>query len=234
MKLVNMKKILTLLLAVLTTGALISCEKISATDTPEPQKEEEKQPEDNNQNNNDGNGTVEILTPTSKTLVVYYSYTGNCRAIVTSLTEQIEADVLEILPAEEGLKYDADNYKIGSALISAIREKPNDAASYPGIKPVNRDASAYETIYIVTPLWWSNMAAIMQSYLFQNGAKMEGKTIGLIVSSHSSGISDVVKDAKRLVPKGYFYEESLWINASNHAKRADLIKDWLSANQKNQ
>lgn len=223
MKHVNMKKIVTLLLAVIATVAFLSCEKIPSTDTTEPQKEEEKQPEDNNPS-----------SPTSKTLVVYYSYTGNCRAIVSSLTEQIEADVLEILPAEEGLKYDADNYKIGSALISVIREKPSDAASYPGIKPVNRDASAYETIYIVTPLWWSNMAAIMQSYLFQNGAKMEGKTIGLIVSSHSSGISDVVKDAKRLVPKGNFYVESLWINASNHAKRADLIKDWLAANQKNQ
>ena len=33
-----------------------------------------------------------------KTLVVYYSYTGNCRAIVSTLTSQIEADVLEIEP----------------------------------------------------------------------------------------------------------------------------------------
>ena len=34
----------------------------------------------------------------AKTLVVYYSYTNNCREIVTSLTSQIEADVLEIQP----------------------------------------------------------------------------------------------------------------------------------------
>ena len=36
--------------------------------------------------------------PTSeagRTLVVYYSYTGDCRDIVTALTSQIEADVLE-------------------------------------------------------------------------------------------------------------------------------------------
>lgn len=31
----------------------------------------------------------------SKTLVVYYSYTGNCHEIVTTLTSQIQADVLE-------------------------------------------------------------------------------------------------------------------------------------------
>ena len=38
----------------------------------------------------------------AKTLVVYYSYTNNCREIVTTLTSQIDADVLEIQPAEKG------------------------------------------------------------------------------------------------------------------------------------
>ena len=234
MKLVNMKKIITLLLAIFATVAFVSCEKAITSEDTDPQKEEEKKPEDNNQNNNDGNGNGNTEPTGAKTLIVYYSYTGNCRAIVSSLTGQIEADVLEIQPAEEGLKYEADNYKIGSALIAAIREKPNDAGSYPGIKEVSAKPEDYDRIIIVTPLWWSNMAAIMQSYLFQSGSKMEGKTIGLIVSSHSSGISDVVKDAKRLVPKGNFYEESLWINNSNHSKRADLIKEWLATNQKTQ
>ena len=44
----------------------------------------------------------------AKTLVVYYSYTGNCRDIVATLTSQIEADVLEIQPAEKGQKYEAN------------------------------------------------------------------------------------------------------------------------------
>ncbi|MBR0245896.1 MAG: NAD(P)H-dependent oxidoreductase [Bacteroidales bacterium] len=138
MKLVNMKKIITLLLAIFATVAFVSCEKATTSEDTDPQKEEEKKPED------------------------------------------------------------------------------------------------YDRIIIVTPLWWSNMAAIMQSYLFQSGSKMEGKTIGLIVSSYSSSISEVVKDAKRLVPKGNFYEESLWINNSNHSKRADLVKEWLASNQKTQ
>lgn len=199
--------------------SLSACEKFPAPENPE----ENEQP--------GGEETVQMLTPTSSTLVVFYSYTGNCRAIVSSLTEQLKADVLEILPSQEGLKYEADNYKIGSELISTIRSKPNDASSYPGIKPVNRDASKYETIIVVTPLWWGNMAAIMQSYLFQNGSNMAGKKICLIVSSHSSGIAEVEKDAKRLIPGGEFEKESLWINYANHAKRADLIKEWLASNQ---
>ena len=40
-------------------------------------------------------------TASAKTLVVFYSYTNNCREIVTTLTSQIAADVLEIQPAEK-------------------------------------------------------------------------------------------------------------------------------------
>ena len=148
---------------------------------------------------------------------------------MASLTANIDAEVLEIQPAEEGLDYAANNYAIGSSLIAAIREKPNDANSYPAIKPVNRNVADYDTVIIVTPLWWSNMAAPMQSYLFQEGSKMAGKTIGLIVSSYSSGISSVVADAKRLIPEGKFVEESLWINNSNRSGKDGLIKNWLSS-----
>ena len=213
--------------------ALLSCTKTPDPVVPVPDPPQEKPGGNGENNGNDGTGTSGYLEPTGKTLVVYYSFTGNCKSIVTSLTSNLEADVLEILPAEEGLDYAANNYAIGSSLISAIRTKPGDAASYPAIKPVNRNAADYETIIVVTPLWWSNMAAIMQSYLFREGAKMKDKTIGLIVSSSSSGISSVVADAKRLIPEGKFAGESLWINDSNRSKQADLVKDWLTSMNSN-
>ena len=163
-----------------------------------------------------------------KTLVVYYSYTGNCQEIVQSLTSQIQADVMRIEPADKTQKYEANNYAIGTQLLNAIKAAPNDAASYPAIDPVSiTDISQYQNIIIVTPLWWSQMAAIMQTYLFNYGAQMAGKHVALIVSSHSSGISGVVADAKRLVPNAVWMGNALWINASNHGNRALLIQDWL-------
>jgi len=60
--------------------------------------------------------TLLCTTASAKTLVVYYSYTNNCREIVTTLTSQIEADVLEIQPAEKGLKYEANGYALGTQL----------------------------------------------------------------------------------------------------------------------
>ena len=162
-----------------------------------------------------------------KTLVVYYSYTGNCRAIVSTLTSQIEADVLEIQPAEKGLKYEANNYALGTQLLNAIKANPNDASNYPAIDPVTTSLSDYQNIIIVTPLWWSQMAAIMQTYLFNNSSQMAGKHVGLIVSSHSSGISGVVADARRLLPDVTWKGDALWINASNLSNRASLIENWL-------
>ena len=163
-----------------------------------------------------------------KTLVVYYSYTGNCHEIVNSLTTQIEADVVRIEPAEKGLQYEANNYALGTQLLNAIKANPDDEASYPAIDSVTISLSDYQNIIIVTPLWWSQMAAIMQTYLFLHGDEMAGKHVGLIVSSHSSGISGVVADAKRLVPNAIWMGDALWINASNHGNRASLIANWLS------
>ena len=98
----------------------------------------------------------------AKTLFVYYSYTGNCKAIVNSLASQITADQLEIQPAEKGLRYEANNYALGTQLLNAIKANPNDASSYPAIDPVTVSIDDYQNIIIVTPLWWSQMAAIMQ------------------------------------------------------------------------
>ena len=175
----------------------------------------------------DNEAKAETPVNTGKTLVVCYSYTGNCRDIVNTLTSKIEADVLEILPAEKGLRYEANNYALGTQLLNAIKANPNDAGSYPAIDPVTTSLSSYQNIIIVTPLWWSQMAAIMQSYLFQSASQMAGKHVGMIVSSHSSGISGVVSDAKRLLPNVTWMGDALWINASNHSNRATLIENWL-------
>lgn len=165
---------------------------------------------------------------TARTLVVYYSYTGDCRDIVSQLTRQITADVVEIEPAEKGLRYEANGYALGTQLLNAIKAAPADANSYPAIDPVSTSLDNYDNIIIVTPLWWSQMAAIMQAYLFAYGPQMADKSIGLIVSSASSGISQVVADCRRLVPDATWMGDALWINNSNRSRTASLVSDWLA------
>lgn len=165
----------------------------------------------------------------ARTLIVYYSYTNNVQRIVNELRTQIEADVVEIQAAEKGLDYAANNYAIGSAQISAIRNNPADASSYPAIDPVNIALSDYDCVILGAPLWWSNMAAPLQSFLFRYGKEMAGKNIGLIVSSASSGISGVESDARRLIPDGHFLSPSLWIRSSQTSNAKSLVASWLQA-----
>lgn len=171
-----------------------------------------------------------VAAGSARTLVVYYSFTNNTATIVSNLSAQLPgADVVRIEPAEEGMDYAADGYAIGSALIAAIRENPDDAASYPEIKPVAVDVASYDEIIVAVPLWWGNMAAPMQTFLFHNGGAMAGKRTGLIVSSASSGISGVEADARRLIPDGEFVEPSLWVRSSQTGNSPQMIAEWLDA-----
>ena len=172
---------------------------------------------------------LSALASEAKTLVVYDSYTNNVATIVDELTKLIDADVVRIEPAEKGLDYAANGYAIGSAQIQAIRDNPTDAASYPAIDPVSVDLDDYDCVIIGAPLWWSNMASPLQTYLFENGKEMAGKHIGLIVSSSSSGISSVEADAKRLIPDGVFFPSSRWIRSAQTTNSASLLKDWLKS-----
>ncbi|MGM9860883.1 MAG: flavodoxin [Muribaculaceae bacterium] len=167
------------------------------------------------------------ITTNAKTLVVYYSFTNNVHTIVSDLSTQINADVIRVEPAEKGIDYAADNYAAGSALISAIRNNPDDPASYPAIDPVEVNLEDYDMVIVAAPLWWSQMAAPLQTFLFQYGKEMADKHIALIVSSASSGISNVVADAKRLIPEGLFLEPNLWIRSSQVSNCHSMIGQWL-------
>lgn len=221
-----MKKIFYLLLMAGFVFGFTACSDDDPI-TDEPQAEV---PEDNGNNDDENEGNDSGGTDNSETgniLIVYYSFTNNVHTIVSDLQTQIEADVLRVEPAEDGIDYAANNYAIGSALISAIRNDPDSPSSYPDIRTTADNLDDYDTIIVATPLWWSNMAAPMQTFLFRYGDQMAGKNIGLIVSSASSGISGVEADAERLIPEGIFMSSSLWIRSSQTSDCHSMIADWI-------
>ncbi len=230
-----MKKLLYLFFALSVIVGLNACspddDPANVPPTQTPENPDTPTPDPNPDNPNpDPNPDTPTPNPnpaTGKTLIVYYSYTNNVHTVVSDLSTQISADMIRVQPAEKGLDYAADNYVIGSALIQAIRNNPDDAASYPAIDPVDVDVADYDCIIVGAPLWWSNMAAPLQTFLFHHGNEMAGKKIGLIVSSASSGISGVEADAKRLIPGGNFLTPSLWIRSSQTADCHSIIAEWL-------
>lgn len=229
MKLLNIFVTCWAALAAAAVSPLLSCkpeplplDPETEVETESPEQKEQTEPEVPQ----DPQTPQDPETTGSGTLVVWYSFTNNSKAIAAALLSHITADALEVMPAEEGLDYAAEGYAIGSSLIAAIRNNPASASSYPAIKDVDVDLDDYDTIIIVTPLWWSQMAAPMQSFLFSFGKQMAGKTIGLIVTSASSGISGVEQDARRLVPEGAFLSESLWILSSQIGNATELTAAW--------
>lgn len=144
------------------------------------------------------------VSVSAKTLIAYYSFTNNSRIIATELQKQTGADdILEIEPLEENVDY--NDYSIGLTMMNLIKAHPDDPASYPEIKTTISNLKDYDTVLIVAPLWWNAMAAPLQSFFFKYGGQMNGKNIGLIVSSGESPISGVVADVRRLIP-----EENCW------------------------
>lgn len=125
---------------------------------------------------NDVAGSSESVVASEKMLVAYYSFTGNSKAIVETLTGMISADVVEISPVEKA-DFAANNYAIGDALIDAINKNPDDESSYPAITAsVEVSFANYSEVIIVAPLWWSQMAAPMQTYLFKNSKELAKKS----------------------------------------------------------
>ena len=217
-----MKKLIYLMMLLGMSLTLNAC----SSDDDESDKPQTEQPDEPNTDPDEPNSPDPNPT-TGKTLIVYYSFTNNVHTIVNDLCTQVEADVVRVEPAEKGIDYAANNYAAGSALIQAIRDNPNSATSYPAIDPVEVDFGEYGTVIVAAPLWWSNMAAPLQSFLFSHGTEMAGKNIGLIVSSASSGISGVEADAKRLIPNGNFLTPSLWIRSSQTSNCHSLVAEWL-------
>lgn len=112
----------------------------------------------------------------AKTLVAYYSYTNNVERIVNALSTQITCDVLEIEPAEKGLDYAANNYALGTQLLNAIRNNPNDESSYPAIDPVEVNMDDYDMVVIAVPLWWSQWQHHSRHSCFDTDSRWLAKT----------------------------------------------------------
>ena len=165
----------------------------------------------------------------AKILVVCYSYTNTCKTTVDYLVTKVKADVVTVTPSES-LCYECNNYAIGMQELNAINANPTLESSYPSINTTISNLADYTDIVIACPLWWSQMAAPMQTLLFKQGGQMAGKNIFMIVSSASSGIDGVVSRAKELIPGGKFITPSLHIYSSDVSGTtySNKVDQWLS------
>lgn len=118
-----------------------------------------------------------------KSLVIYFSATGNTAKVAQAIISQTGADSFEIVPAEPYT--DADlNYSDDSC--RANREQ-NDAGARPEISGSIENFEQYGTIYIGFPIWWGTIPRIINTLL--DTYDFGGKTVLPFCTSGGSGIS---------------------------------------------
>lgn len=129
----------------------------------------------------------------AKQLVVYFSCTGNTKAVAERIAELCNADIYEIVPSEP---YTADDIDYNQSDCRANLEM-NDENARPAIGSETLDLSDYDTIYIGYPIWWGTMPRIINTFL--DTYDLSDKTVMPFCTSGSSGIStsvSAIRDAE--------------------------------------
>lgn len=171
-----MKRLTALLLSVVLVLSLAACgsanKPASSTTQPESsstapaESEPETQPE------------------TGKTLVVYYSASGNTERVAKDIAEAAGADLFEIVPTEvytsEELNWTNPDSRVSREHDDeSLRDVPLTTTEVP-------DWDSYDTVFIGYPIWWGIAAWPVDTFVKNND--FTGKTVIPFATSSSSGM----------------------------------------------
>ncbi len=158
-------------------------------------------------------------TDEKKSLVVYFSATGNTKAFAEKIAKVSGADLWEIVPDEpytsEDLDYSHDDCR-------ANLEQHDDSAR-PKIDGTVENMDSYDTIFLGYPIWWGTMPKIILTFV--ESYDLSGKTILPFCTSGGSGISASVSTLSALV-KDAEVKEGLRGSASTSD---ETIEKWLDS-----
>ncbi len=151
-----------------------------------------------------------------KSLVVYFSWSGNTESVAQEIAAQTGAEVFKIEPQEPY----TDDY---DELLDIAQEEQRNSAR-PAIAGSIEDLDSYEVIYLGFPNWWGDMPMIL--YTFLEEYDLTGKTVAPFVTSGGSGFSNTVSAMKSLEPEASFLD-GLSLGSSAAAEPGDSVGDWL-------
>ncbi len=126
----------------------------------------------------------ETQPETGKTLVVYYSASGNTERVAKDIAEAAGADLFEIVPTEVYTRDDLDWTNPDSRVSrehddESLRDVPLTTTEVP-------DWDSYDTVFIGYPIWWGIAAWPVDTFVKNND--FTGKTVIPFATSSSSGM----------------------------------------------
>lgn len=153
-----------------------------------------------------------------KTLVVYYSYTGNSKKVAEYVKEKLNADILELQPK---IPF-SNNYD------EVVDEwQNNDIKRDVEIKDINVDLGEYKKIVLITCVWWYGISPVMKRFL--KDYDLSGKDI--IVSALNAGwVGHSFKDYKSLLSEANIKGELDVVFSANEDERDKMITSYEDIN----
>jgi len=182
------KKIAAVLLTcIMAIGLTAGC---GASNTNQSASNNDSQSTSTNQSGNEEADTnSENTTDTTgngKTLVVYYSASGNTKDVAEKIAKITEADLFEIEPVEPYTDDDLDWTDDDSRV-----SREHDDESLRDVELVSTtvdDWDSYDTVYIGYPIWWGIAAWPVDNFVKEND--FTGKTVIPFCTAATSGIGD--------------------------------------------
>ena len=161
----------------------------------------------------------------SKSLVIYFSRAdenyavgyidkGNTEIVAEFVQELTGADMFKVEPA---VPY-ARDYN------TCIEEAKKRVGNAP-IKEKISDISAYDTIYIMSPIYWGTYAPEVETAL--EGLDFSGKTVRVISTHEGSGLGSMVSDVKKMCKGAKVDSKGLAIRGAQVKGAKSKVADWI-------
>lgn len=194
-----------------------------ASDTQESEETEASSDvqESEQQENSEEPAPEETAGTEAKALVVYFSATGNTKAVAETLAGLQDADVYEIVPEQP---YTDEDLNYNDRTTRATAEQ-NDPDARPAISGSITDFGQYEVVYVGFPIWWGDMPRIL--YTFFDTYDFSGKTIAPFCTSGGSGLSGTPGTIAEL-ETGATVLDGLHISDSSADDAESAVAEWLT------
>lgn len=122
--------------------------------------------------------------PDSKTLVVYFSASGNTGRVAGYIADTLNADTFELIPVQPYTSGDL-NWTVSGSRVN----REHEDESLRDVKLANNTANnwdEYDTVFLGYPIWWGIAAWPVNDFVKNND--FTGKTVIPFCTSTSSGL----------------------------------------------
>ncbi|MBQ7196868.1 MAG: NAD(P)H-dependent oxidoreductase [Synergistaceae bacterium] len=145
---------------------------------------------------------------------VGYIDKGNTEYIAEFVKELTGAEMFKVEPA---VPY-AKDYN------TCIQEAKKRVGNAP-IKESLKDISAYDTIFIMSPIYWGTYAPEMETAL--KGLDFTGKTVRVVCTHEGSGLANMPRDVKKICVGANVQKDALAIRGSQAKSSKQKVAEWL-------